>query len=1512
MRKISIAILAILLALATQASAGVIVAPLDKMVADGAADEKIGVIIAMADRVDNMAMNSDLKTRKVTLAERHYEVITTLQAKATATQTSVLALLSSLESEGKVSDIRNFWIANMIAFKGTPEAINSIAVRADIEKIYFDFPITNIEPIRGEGTPPMITSHPDGLDAIHASQVWAMGYTGAGRIVSNIDTGVDGTHPALSARWRGNNGHPASECWKDPVQNSPTPADDGQHGTHTMGTICGRSTTTYDTVGVAIDAQWIAAGAIDDGSTTSQIIECFQWIADPDGNPGTTSDVPDAVGNSWGWSPFWPGYIHCDPTFWSAIDGCENAGVAVIFSAGNEGDYGANSLRTPADRATTYYNSFSVGAIDGHTAGYPIAYFSSLGPCDCATGNMAIKPECVAPGWNVYSSIPGGGYAGDWSGTSMASPHITGSVAILRQVNPNLDVDAIKDILIRSSEDLGPAGEDNTYGHGILNLFTAVQLAMYGFGYVDGYVRDAGTSAPLPAAVSVIGASNHTTANSSGYYIMGLAAETTYTLTASYFGYTSLNHNVTLIADDTVSQNFLLSPAPTAVLQGTVRNSGDTAIAGATVTILNTPLAPVTTNSSGLYSFPAVPVGYNAHVSVIAIGYGGGLDSVTIQSGTNVLNFELEHSESFEFNNGGYTGSGEWEWGVPTAGPTGAHSGTKCWGTILDGEYSNNADDILISSSFIVPSNSAIFQFYHWYATEDNYDGGNLSISTNGGSTWTLLYPEGGYPDSDLPGLDNEPGYDNTSGGWQLARFSMAGHAGQTVVFRWRFGSDGSITNYGWYIDDVSMLVPEPPNIAVTPTAIGDTLPIGGSSTHYLTVSNSGLGPLNFTASAGISSILTLDSGVEIPALVTPIIDKTFTVYDRPSDVVKNSNSEPVNPPQILDQGGPDTFGYRWIDSDEAGGPTYSWVDITGIGTQITGLDDDTNLGPYSIGFNFPFYGATFNTFRFCTNGFISFTSTDNEWTNTSLPLSTSPLDLIAGMWDDLYFPGGGAAYYYTDNSDSLVISYVNVPHWNSGGPYTFQIILQANGIITYQYQTINSPDNSATVGIQNSTGADGLQVVFDATYLHNNLAVRFYSSWLNVSPTAGIVNPGAQTQLQVSLDATSLSAGVHNGNIVIGSNDPDTPVINVPVTLRVQGAGPADISITPSAIADTLVQGTQSVFSLRIRNVGGSNLIANLSAIESSFILSTKNHEDEPVQNSKVSAAISLKDDSGDEELLNVWLFISPSADTIAVGDSLIAQVTLNATTVGIGSHSGQVRITSNDPDEATVNIPITLLVTAPGAPEINLSRTAFNDTAAAGNSIIRYLYISNSGNALLYYGLHDNRAWITASPDTGNVPASQSDTIAVTISAASLTPGTYTGQVNVNSNDSNEGVTILPVTFIVTEPGGSGCDYVIGDINGNGTPNGIDVTFGVTFLKGGTAPPDTCFDCPSTGEFLLATGDVNGSCAFNGIDITFYVAFLKALQPALLYCPDCPPVSRTVVPAVIENGKKAETISN
>lgn len=169
----------------------------------------------------------------------------------------------------------------------------------------------------------------------------------------------------------------------------------------------------------------------------------------------------------------------------------------------------------------------------------------------------------------------------------------------------------------------------------------------------------------------------------------------------------------------------------------------------------------------------------------------------------------LEYVETFEANNGGYTAdpaSGAWEWGAPTSGPMGAHSGVNLWATVLAGPYIESANWKVDSRSYHATQNNPQLRFWHWYAMESYYDGGNVKISTDGGSSWTIVEPEGGYPDTASPdnaGIPNEPCYSGQPMVWQEAIFTIPVNIGQNFLLRWHFGTDVSVTYDGWYVDDV-------------------------------------------------------------------------------------------------------------------------------------------------------------------------------------------------------------------------------------------------------------------------------------------------------------------------------------------------------------------------------------------------------------------------------------------------------------------------------------------------------------------------------------------------------------------------------------------------------------------------------------------------------------------------------------------------------------------------------------
>ncbi|MFA6305146.1 MAG: hypothetical protein WC651_00240 [Candidatus Gracilibacteria bacterium] len=196
--------------------------------------------------------------------------------------------------------------------------------------------------------------------------------------------------------------------------------------------------------------------------------------------------------------------------------------------------------------------------------------------------------------------------------------------------------------------------------------------------------------------------------------------------------------------------------------------------------------------------------------------------------------------------------------------------------------------------------------------------------------------------------------------------------------------------------------------------------------------------------------------------------------------------------PSVTIYEGPDTYGYFFENV------TYSWNDISSSGTSVGTLGDSSMYGPYNVGFTFTYYGNDYTQFYICNNGYITFTSGSCTDANSSIPSATDPDNIIAPFWDDLYTAGD--IKYYGDG-DSLVVSWLGLNHWSySGGYVTFQIILYENGDkITFQYQDtvfgLSTYDYgaTATVGIEDDDGGDGLQRGYNQAFLSDSYAMQFY-----------------------------------------------------------------------------------------------------------------------------------------------------------------------------------------------------------------------------------------------------------------------------------------------------------------------------------------------------------------------------------------------------------------------------------
>jgi DNA-binding Lrp family transcriptional regulator len=582
------------------------------LLADAGPDEIVSGMVYLEDQVDLPELVAQLDAQEISPRERHERVILSLQAMAATTQPRVIRRLEDLKSRGLVEGYTTYWISNMIVVAGKRSAFFELAPRVDVGLIEVNFEPELIEPIsRGtSGQYPDVNQVTPGIRQIKADSVWYVyGITGARRMVSNVDTGVYGFHPAFYDRWAGDKpGYLWNWAWHD-IDEFPTtfPDDVDWHGTHTMGTMCGLGEPTADTIGVAWGAWWIASRTIDQlgqNNTTivSRVADAFQWLADPDGDLSTSWDVPDVCNNSWG-VPTSPPFGNCYTGWQTEIDALETAGCAVIFSSGNSGP-SASSVKNPANYCDTEVTNFSVGAVDEDSV---IASFSGRGPSLCVEPPaLRIKPEVVARGVDVFSSIPPG-YQGGWSGTSMSSPHVAGVFALMREAYPGITVGEMKDILITTAYDLGSEGNDNSYGYGLVDALAAVEdaLAISDCGWVEGTVTDGGS--PVEGVKMTLRDYETDITDASGVYHAG-GQEGTHWLVWEKYGCVTDSVQVSVAANDTVTEDVSIVALGTGTLQGTCYSVTGWGVQNFIVRIIGSDRMD-TTNSGGWYQFLNVAEG---------------------------------------------------------------------------------------------------------------------------------------------------------------------------------------------------------------------------------------------------------------------------------------------------------------------------------------------------------------------------------------------------------------------------------------------------------------------------------------------------------------------------------------------------------------------------------------------------------------------------------------------------------------------------------------------------------------------------------------------------------------------------------------------------------------------------------------------------------------------------------------------------------------------------------------
>ncbi len=422
-----------------------------------------------------------------TKLEKGQYVYNALRAVAERTQAPLRKLL-----QDRGIPYESFYGVNMIKITASRDLLYELAGRNEVAridanpKVQSSIPSPNLSKLTGPNSA-IVT--PNGIEwnvaRVNAPQVWALGYHGEGMVIANTDTGVQWDHIALKSHYRGWNGTTVDHNynWLDTTSaQSPTPVDPQFHGTFTMSEMVGDD-GLGNQVGVAPGAKFIACRNMDQHGVGSpaQYIACFQFMIAPYpiGQPQLANPAmaPDVINNSWDC----PASEGCNLTTLQSIETAVNAaGIFQSMAAGNYGSACSTVKTTPA----IYSSGVGVGATDSYNS---IAYFSSRGPVT-VDGSNRLKPELVAPGYNIRAAIPYMNmYQGYWQGTSMASPHVAAGVALLWQARPSfigqiastttqLTKTAVPLTSTQSCGSLNGSSIPNAvFGYGLLNILSAIQ-----------------------------------------------------------------------------------------------------------------------------------------------------------------------------------------------------------------------------------------------------------------------------------------------------------------------------------------------------------------------------------------------------------------------------------------------------------------------------------------------------------------------------------------------------------------------------------------------------------------------------------------------------------------------------------------------------------------------------------------------------------------------------------------------------------------------------------------------------------------------------------------------------------------------------------------------------------------------------------------------------------------------------------------------------------------------------
>lgn len=463
----------------------------------------------------------------------------------------------------------------------------------------------------------------------------------------------------------------------------------------------------------------------------------------------------------------------------------------------------------------------------------------------------------------------------------------------------------------------------------------------------------------------------------------------------------------------------------------------------------------------------------------------------------------------------------------------------------------DGGDDLLVSQAINLEGMSG---FYLSYA----FQRGGSSAMPSSGDDLSVEYLDQ-YGVWQL--LNTHPGDGMRMTDFEFVSLSLPADA-QHLNFQIRFSSEGDCVGCDdWFVDDIR--IDFPPTIAPSPSFVMETVQLGDSTDLDISVNNNGTGHLSYVVEVQ-QQLSTKGNFKELLAQnrLQPA-RRTQPAADLVASELKGQEHPNVGLPVTKDAGGPDLFGYFWVDSDEPTGPEFNWVDVSATGTDVVGaLNDDNWAGPYNIGFDFPFYEGNYSQLYLGSNGIIGFDTTNmRSRSKVTIPSSSTPNNFIAWLWDDLNpddADNAGAHVYIDATVDRCVIQFVDYPEYSAlpGDVITAEVILYPDGSILIQYLYVD-PDfdaSSGAVGIENVNGTDGLEVAFATTYAKDSLALLIVKpyQWISATPYYGQAAASGFGTINLTLNSAGLDTGTYDASVILSNNDPMDNPTTIPVQLTV------------------------------------------------------------------------------------------------------------------------------------------------------------------------------------------------------------------------------------------------------------------------------------------------------------------------------------------------------------------------